>query len=522
MFQRKKPRRIQPQSILLAGIAVSAAFTVAMVRRWSMRVDRTEIEVPATEPSPHLLQERDFMGERPLQLLSEGEADIYHRVYQVDVINPNLTPEDLIRHIIRRINDFIAGEMAHFEKTKGVDGEMEIGDEYFVHIVGPWNGPVRVIDVQPTSFSFATLEGHLESGEIQFRAFDHPDHEDAIRFEIRSWARSRDRITDFFYRILGISKYSQTRLWTFFCKRVAEECGGEPLGDIRVMTHKTHYKPEEQAQAAATTPAPLWKQYSPQFERWKTAELNFDPAKRAEYTQISGWNIDEYSIGLPSESPGEPVAGGVWEAAKQVVMNYEFPDPDLVTGIFVPDDPLNERIMIIRARFWFFTFLFGVRVSQVIDEIREGGKRGSVRVWGYSYRTLQGHFEMGEITFEVWKYIENGEVEFHMSAYSKAAAIRNPFYRIGFHIFGRGLQKRFADSALSRMQQLVLQRVALVPASDEEPIETPEVKPIAADEAATEKADDIAQEIEQEADAENSPSSTLEAGEAAEPPPNAP
>ncbi|MDZ4765360.1 MAG: DUF1990 family protein [Chloroflexota bacterium] len=491
-FKRQKSRHDALLYPIAAASAAATLFTIIMLRRWSMQVDASEIEVSATQPSPHHLRERDFAGERPLQLASDGEHDLYHRVYQVDIEGATFDPVGLMQHTITHLDNFVAGEMAQFEKTSGAGDQMQVGDEFFIHITGPWNGPVRVIDVQPTSFSFVTLEGHLEAGEIQFRVLEHPERENTIRFEIRSWARSRDRTTDFFYRVISISKYSQTRLWTFFCKRAVAESGGTMVGDIRVMTHKTRYQPEAQ---------PLWRQYEPQFERWKTVDLNFDPAKRSEYTSVQGWHIDEYAIGLPSEAPGEPVPNGVWDAAKNVVLNYEFPDPNLVTGIFVPDAALNERIMIIRARFWLFTFLFGVRISQVIDETRDGGKRGSARVWGYGYRTLQGHFEMGEITFEVWKFIETGEVEFRMNAYSKPASISNPFYRLGFHLFGRGLQKRFADTALTRMQQLVIQRVAPSPAP-ETPIETPDVQPIVADDAASEKVETIQEEQNSTIDAQ--------------------
>ncbi|MDX1991089.1 MAG: DUF1990 family protein, partial [bacterium] len=404
----------------------------------------------------------------------------FNRIYRADILHPRLSKEAMLNLILEDVNAFVPRELATFEKTKGEEGRLVLGDEYYVHISGPWDGPVRVIDVQPTSFSFITLKGHLEAGEIQFYLVDHPEQEDAIRFEIRSWTRSRDRVTDFFYQFLGISKMLQKNMWTFFCNKVVEKSGGELIGHIEVMTHRTHFSPEQQI--------PLWKQYTNQFERWSQAQLNFDPNKREEFTEINGWRIDEYKIGLPSEPSGQPVPGGPWETAKNIINNYEFPDPRIVSGIFVPDGPLQERIMIVRGHFLMFTFLFGVKVSQVFDEVRTLDKRGEGRVWGYSYRTLTGHFEMGEITFEIWKFLETGEVEFRIHAYSKPAFIHNPFYRIGFHLFGRGLQKRFGATALSRMQQMVIERVADVP-TQEKPIATPDVQPLEQDESAAKKAE---------------------------------
>lgn len=475
---------VRKRGLLTAAIVagVAASITWIFVRRWQMAVQETEVTVATTAPSPSSLNPQNTDGDRPLQLLEAGHGPVYHRDYQVDILHPTLSKDALMERVKQDIDHFTPGELARFEKTKGEAGKLQVGDEFCVHIRGPWNGPVRVIDVQPNSLSFITLEGHLEAGEIQFRVLDHPQHDDALRFEIRSWARSSDSITDFFYRTLGISKYSQTRMWAYFCKQVAAESGGEIMGKINIMTHKTDYHPE--------SASPAWKQYTSQFEHWGAAKLNFDPSKREDFTQVNGWHVDDYTIGLPSELPGKPVPGGSWEAAKSIMLNYEFPDPSLVTGVFVPDNPLKDRIMIIRARFLVFTFLFGVRVSQVVDEQRDSGKRGAGQVWGYGYSTLSGHFEMGEITFEVWKFLESGEVEFRIHAYSKTAFIPNPFYRLGFRIFGRSLQRRFARTALARMQQLVIERLAKRTSSDQ-PLERPTVQSVSADQDVSDKAEEI-------------------------------
>ena len=32
----------------------------------------------------------------------------------------------------------------------------------------------------------------------------------------------------------------------------------------------------------------------------------------------------------------------------------------------------------------------------------------AVRVWGWSYRTLQGHLEMGQMDYALWKWLDDG------------------------------------------------------------------------------------------------------------------
>jgi len=82
---------------------------------------------------------------------------------------------------------------------------------------------------------------------------------------------------------------------------------------------------------------------------------------------------------------------------------YEFVDPKLVRAYFDPQEPLESRNMLLEIHFWGLRIYAGVRSGGVSDGIRrEDGSE--TRVWSWSYRTLEGHFEMGEIDYQVWKY----------------------------------------------------------------------------------------------------------------------
>jgi hypothetical protein len=93
-------------------------------------------------------------------------------------------------------------------------------------------------------------------------------------------------------------------------------------------------------------------------------------------------------------------------------------------------------------------------VSGVVDETCESGWR-SVRVWGWSYRTLQANLEMGQMDYELWKWLDSGEVEFRIHVVARAARIPNPVIRWGFRLFGRRQQVRFARRACERMARLL-------------------------------------------------------------------
>ncbi len=182
-------------------------------------------------------------------------------------------------------------------------------------------------------------------------------------------------------------------------------------------------------------------------------ELNFDPGRRLEFIPEHGWRIDSYRQPLPGEPPGPPVPAGSWETARRIMRDYEFADPSIVRALYRPDAPLEGRNMLLEARFHGLRFYLGVRVVAMLDEMRaEDGRRA--RVWGWSYATLEGHLEMGQMDYEVRKWLDSGAVEFRIHAVSRVAPITNPLVRLGFRLFGRSQQTRFARLACARMARL--------------------------------------------------------------------
>jgi hypothetical protein len=167
-----------------------------------------------------------------LQPLAAGTGPMLHRTYGVRITGSALTPAALIDLVSGRLNQ-ASPEMAVFRKTRGRRGEMKQDDEFVVRMPGPWDGPVRVVRRDKTSFRLATLQGHLEAGEIEFRAA--PDG-DALHFEIESWARAGDRLSALLYNRLGLAKEVQLNMWTHFCLRAAALSGGRPQGGLTIRT----------------------------------------------------------------------------------------------------------------------------------------------------------------------------------------------------------------------------------------------------------------------------------------------
>jgi uncharacterized protein (UPF0548 family) len=187
--------------------------------------------------------------------------------------------------------------------------------------------------------------------------------------------------------------------------------------------------------------------------------LNFNLGRRDQFTPENGWHVDDYRQPLPPEPPGPPLSDGSWEAARRLMRDYQFADPSIIRAVYYPDRPLEQRDMLLEGRFLGFSFRFGCRVGGVNDELRVvEGRR--VRVWGWNYRTLQGHLEMGQMDYEVWKWLDSGAVEFRIHVVSRPAHIPDPVIRLGFRLFGRAVQRRFARHACRRMARLTTAELA--------------------------------------------------------------
>jgi uncharacterized protein (UPF0548 family) len=139
-----------------------------------------------------------------------------------------------------------------------------------------------------------------------------------------------------------------------------------------------------------------------------------------------------------------------------MLRDYRVADPSMVRAHYDEDAPLEGRDMLLELRFLVFRTFGGCRVGQVTDERREVDGR-PVQVWGWPYRTLEGHIEQGEMAWEVWKWLDTGEVQFRVHAYSRMVGSRNPFTIAGVWLFGQRERRRYLTSACRRMRDLTEQ-----------------------------------------------------------------
>jgi hypothetical protein len=197
---------------------------------------RSEKQMPAPAVLPILLTYPADLSPEELQTERDGHGPLFLRRYQTSIRDSRSSATEVMAAVTRNLNRPAPTSFARFEKVKGEAGQLVRGDEFVIRMPGPWDGPVRVIDVTPCSFRLATLRGHLEAGQIEFRIRVADHHK--LRFEIESLTRSGAPVVDLLYRHLRIAKEVQAHMWISFLEGVVKASGGRMCGGVTIVTDR--------------------------------------------------------------------------------------------------------------------------------------------------------------------------------------------------------------------------------------------------------------------------------------------
>ncbi len=421
---------------------------VSTAARWPVGVMLTSWRyLWRTVPLHRLEEAGDVTTDRPPELPAgvsldevqrheQGAGPLFHRRYRARIRDSGLTPAELMGRIAADPDCAAPTEFASFVKLRGAPKKMALGDEYRVRMPGPWDGPVRVVECTPTSFRLVTLAGHLEAGQIRFSTWR---QDGLIVFEIESWARSAGRVVDLLYDRMRTAKEIQLHMWTSMLQRIAGVAGGRLTGGIEIHTRRVA--------------EPLSRGVAERLAALRDRPLNFDPD--GPHPESEGWRRNAYREALPREPPGAPIQDGSFRIAQTLLRDYKFADPSIVRAYYDHDAPLEGRTMLLELRIGVLHTYGGCRVGPLTDEERTVEGR-PVYVWGWPYRTIEGHVEQGEMSWEIWKWLDTGEVEFRVHSYSRLARSKNPFTTVGVWLFGQRQRHRFLTVACRRVRELTV------------------------------------------------------------------
>jgi hypothetical protein len=170
-----------------------------------------------------------------VQRVEDGVGPLFHRIYTGRIEDPVQRAGEVMEQIKADPNVVAPLALARFGKTRGPEWRMEVGDEFIVRMPGPWDGPVRAVEVTDTSFRFVTLARHLEAGQIEWRA---QDEDGLLVFQIESWARAGDKFSALLHDRLRMAKEVQLHMWTSVIEKVARRSEGRLCDGIDIETRR--------------------------------------------------------------------------------------------------------------------------------------------------------------------------------------------------------------------------------------------------------------------------------------------
>ena len=165
------PKRPSPTSrwLITASWPLGVALTSWDYMWRTTPMWRREAPGSLESPLPALLSYPAGVSSQDVQGHEDGYGPLFHRRYRTRIRGSSLGAAELMGKLQADLNRAAPTKFARFQMLRGERGGLSVGDEYVVRMPGPWDGPVRVVGVGSYSFRLATLAGHLEAGQIEFR-----------------------------------------------------------------------------------------------------------------------------------------------------------------------------------------------------------------------------------------------------------------------------------------------------------------------------------------------------------------
>ena len=194
--------------------------------------------------------------------------------------------------------------------------------------------------------------------------------------------------------------------------------------------------------AAVPTPRPtaqpVWEQYRARLDSYATPRSTTTSRARASTPAPPAGASTTTKPTCPPKPPARPRPPAPSPPPRTCCAATPSRRPTSSPAISTPPYPLEKRVMVLRAHFLVFNFYFGVRVSEVTDEACPRHARRDPSACGATATApSKATSKKGQIDFTIHKNLTSGAVQFRIHAVSQPGQIRNPFYWVGFKLFGR-------------------------------------------------------------------------------------
>jgi len=173
----------------------------------------------------------DQLLDDEVQLAASGVGPMFHRRFWVNIADSRLSPHELLARVVGSFNQFVPSEVVGVRREGA--GPLRLGEEMVVEMPGPWDGPVRVVQVDDGCLRLATLAGHLEAGQVRFRA---TERSGVLVFEVEAWARCATPLVYLLYVRMRLAKEIQFNMWVRFCLSAVRASRGRLEDGVHATT----------------------------------------------------------------------------------------------------------------------------------------------------------------------------------------------------------------------------------------------------------------------------------------------
>lgn len=156
-----------------------------------------------------------------------------HRCFSLRIADPEISAEQLATIIGADLDLVSPWEVLRWETLKGEQRRPRPGDELRLRMAGPWNGPLRIAEIEPGRVRLRTMAGNALKGELELRV---RSDDGALLAEVELWERAADRPLAFLHDRLGVTARMQTHVWVEFLQRTRLVSGGSADGPVRIRT----------------------------------------------------------------------------------------------------------------------------------------------------------------------------------------------------------------------------------------------------------------------------------------------
>jgi NADH dehydrogenase len=156
---------------------------------------------------------------QPEQQPADGVGALECKRFWADIHDSDLDAERLMSYVREHCTDLMPVE---FAVEPGSEAPVEKGETLTGAIPMRGNIQVRVVEVTPMSFTFATLRGHPLAGVVKFESADIENGE--VRFGVTIWARAATFFDWLAMKTVG--RGMQDDNWKGLVERVVVASGG--------------------------------------------------------------------------------------------------------------------------------------------------------------------------------------------------------------------------------------------------------------------------------------------------------